>query len=180
MLLEGWTMKRRNCFLLVAVLFVCMSSSYAMSHRPKDQEDITDKKSISMASNEKNGGEAPATFLDTLNRGKEFSLSDRDFAAITTESTSVAGQKDVREDASSDGYRIQCFASSQIERVRAEQKQLETKIKYPLYIVFNAPYYKLLVGDFVKKNDAENAMAKLKEMGYGDCWVARSKIEPRH
>jgi hypothetical protein len=38
----------------------------------------------------------------------------------------------------------------------------------------------LLVGDFVKKNDAENAMAKLKEMGYGDCWVARSKIEPKH
>jgi hypothetical protein len=35
----------------------------------------------------------------------------------------------------------------------------------------------LLAGDFIKRSDADNAMAKLKEMGYGDCWVARSKIE---
>lgn len=171
--------QNRNCIWIV-VLLTCMNSNYAMSNRPKDKEDVSDKKSISIAASEKNSGETPSTFLDTLNRGKEFSLSDRDFSSITTESTSVAGQKDVREEAGNEGFRIQCFASSQIERVRSEQKQLELKIKFPLYIVFNAPYYKLLVGDFVKKNDAENAMAKLKEMGYGDCWVARSKIEPKH
>jgi SPOR domain len=162
------------------VILACMNSNYAMSNRPKDKEGITDKKSMAVASNEKGGGETPETFLDTLNRGKEFSLSDRDFTSIATESTSVAGQRDMREDAGNEGYRVQCFASSQIERVRIEQKQLEVKVKYPLYIVFNAPYYKLLVGDFIKRNDADNAMARLKEIGYGDSWVTRSKIETRH
>jgi hypothetical protein len=170
-------MKQSNKFAWIALLLTCMNSNYAMSNRPKDNEGISDKKPFSVAIDEKGSGEAPKTFLDTLNRGKEFSLSDRDFTSITTESTSVAGQKDLKEDVAADGYRIQCFASSQIERVRSEQKQLEAKVKYPLYIVFNAPYYKLLAGDFIKRSDADNAMAKLKEMGYGDCWVARSKIE---
>jgi Sporulation related domain. len=173
-------MKNNNNFIWVVVLLICMNSNHAMSNRPKDKEDMSDKKSFSVAINEKGSGEAPATFLDTLNRGKEFSLNDRDFVPITTESTSVAGQKDVKEDAAAEGYRIQCFASSQIEKVRSEQKQLGLKVKYPLYIVYNAPYYKLLVGDFIKRNDADNALAKLREMGYGDSWVARSKIETKH
>jgi hypothetical protein len=57
---------------------------------------------------------------------------------------------------------------------------LEFKIKYPVYVVFNAPYYKLLVGDFVKKNEADLALGKLKEIGYTDAWVARSRINSVH
>ena len=43
-----------------------------MSNRPKDKEELSDKKSFSVAINEKGGGETPATFLDTLNRGRNF------------------------------------------------------------------------------------------------------------
>ena len=173
-------MKYTGILFWIAFLLTCTSLNHAMSNRPKDKEELSDKKSFSVAINEKGSGETPATFLDTLNRGSEFSLNDKDFVPITTESTSVVGQKDMKENAAAEGYRIQCFASSQIERVRSEQKQLELKVKYPLYIVYTAPYYKLLVGDFIKRSDADNAMAKLKEMGYSDVWVTRSKIETKH
>lgn len=173
-------MKYKNDCIWIVLLFLCVSSNYAMSSRPKDKDDLPEKKQVPAAVNEKGSGEAPATFLDTLNRGKEFALNDRDFVSITTESTSVANQKDPKEDVGVDGYRIQCFASSQIERVRSEQKQMELKVKYPLYIVYNAPYYKLLAGDFIKRGDADIAVAKLKEMGYNDAWVARSRIEIKH
>jgi hypothetical protein len=93
------------------------------------------------------------------------------------ESTDLAAAKDFKEQGI-DGFRIQCIASSQIERIRSEQKILETKVKYPLYIVFSAPYYKLLVGDFLKRADADLILMRLKEMGYNDAWVARSRVNP--
>jgi hypothetical protein len=172
-------MKKIGNFWCALVLLICISSNQAMSKRPKDKVDTADNKSVSIASNEKSSQETPATYLDSLNRGKEFSLKDKDFAPITVESTSVASSKDLR-DGLVDGYRIQCFASSQIERIRVEQKTLELKIKYPIYIVFTSPYYKMLVGDFVKRADADNAAEKLKEIGYADAWVARSRVEVKH
>jgi septal ring-binding cell division protein DamX len=111
--------------------------------------------------------------LDTLNKGKEIALSDNDLKPIMPESTAIVGDS---KGTGGEGFRIQCFASSQIDRIRSEQKQLETKVKYPIYVVFNAPYYKLLVGDFAKRSDADAALLKLKEIGYGDAWVARSRI----
>lgn len=119
------------------------------------------------------------TILDTLNRGKEVALADKDIITIVPESTSVAAPA---QDAPAgkvefpNGFRVQCFASSQIERIREEQKNLEAKINYPVYIVVTPPYYKLHFGDFVKRSDADLALAKAKELGYTDAWVARSKV----
>jgi hypothetical protein len=153
-------------------------SNYAMSKRPQEKEIIQeDKESTTpVVNNEKRSAVVvPTTFLDTLNRGKEFSLAEKDFKSILPESSDSAIEKDGR-DVYSEGFRIQCFASSQIERIRSEQKLLESKVKYPIYIVFNTPYYKLLIGDFIKRSDADNALIKLKELGYPDSWVTRSKI----
>jgi len=129
--------------------------------------------------NEKKKVEGSWTFLDTLNKGKEIGLSDGDLRPILPESTAIIDDRDAKAGPSGgDGFRVQCFASIQIERVRTEQKQLESKVKYPVYVVFNAPYYKVLVGDFAKRGEADFALAKLKEIGYSDAWVARCRINP--
>jgi len=126
-------------------------------------------------SDKANSSEAPITFLDTLNKGKEISLSDRDLSPILPESTDSTGVKDSKE-FGIDGFRIQCLASSQIERIRSEQKVLEAKVKYPFYIIFNPPFYKLLMGDFLKRVDADIILTRLKEMGYNDAWVTKTKV----
>ena len=126
---------------------------------------------IALALNDKTAGE---TFLDTLNRGREAYLSDKDFNPIIPETTAVSEKGGATE--APNGFRVQCFASSQIERVRAEEKAIELKVRYPVYIIFAAPYYKLLVGDFVKRGDADAAAAKMKELGYADAWVMRTKV----
>ncbi len=159
----------------ILALCAMFCSNYALSKRPDDKELKTDDKSTVVMMNKRSGPEGQATYLDTLNRGKEIALSEKDFKSILPESTETVGDKDGKEQ-SPDGFRIQCFASSQIERIRSEQKLLETKVKYPVYVVFNAPYYKLLAGDFTKKGDADIALVKLKEAGYKDAWVARTKI----
>jgi septal ring-binding cell division protein DamX len=78
------------------------------------------------------------------------------------------------------GFRVQVIASSQIEKVRAEQKALESRVSYPLYIIVTPPYYKLVAGDFVKRSEADAAALKLKEFGYADAWVVRSKVRTSH
>jgi hypothetical protein len=55
---------------------------------------------------------------------------------------------------------------------------LEPRVKYPIYLVFNAPYYKLMIGDFIKRADADIILTRLKEMGYNDAWVVRSRVNP--
>ncbi len=153
----------------IAVVLVLLNSNYAMSKRPPDGEP--QERRIVLALNDKAAGE---TFLDTLNRGREACLSDKDFNPIIPETTTVSDKSGAAE--APNGFRVQCFASSQIERARAEQKAIESKVRYPVYIVFAAPYYKLLVGDFVKRAEADAAAAKMKELGYADAWVMRTKV----
>jgi hypothetical protein len=168
-----------RCFFSIMFIALLLPAfeSQAMSKRPQEKEVTQEEQDAPapLVYEKRSSATVPATFLDTLNRGKEFSLSEKDFKSVLPDSTDISFEKDGKE-VSSDGFRIQCFASSQIERIRSEQKVLESKAKYPIYIVFNTPYYKLLLGDFVKKSDADNALAKLKELGYPDAWVARSRI----
>lgn len=161
----------------IILLLLVASSDYAMSKRPQEKVTPEEDKPLVVFKNEKKSFKGQMTYLDTLNRGSEISLSDNDLNPILPESAAVVDQKDGKE-IESEGFRVQCFASSQIERIRSEQKQLEFKVKYPVYIVFNAPYYKLLVGDFTKRSEADVALAKLKAIGYPDAWVARCKINP--
>jgi len=175
-------MKWYNNYICFGLLLVLLSSNHAMSKRPKDKpaEDSEQNKSMSIvavASDKEPKTETTLTFLDTINRGREISLTDKDLSQVIPESTEATGTQVVRE-AGIDGFRIQCLASSQIEKIRAEQKSLESRLKHPIYIIFNAPYYKLLIGDFVKKGDADIVSAKLKDMGYSDAWVTRAKVNP--
>jgi hypothetical protein len=157
-------------FTCVVMVLIIMNSNYAMSKRP--QEDQGQGRKIVLAMNEKPAGE---TFLDTLNRGKEVALTEKDFNPIIPETTAVSQDKSGESEVPN-GFRVQCFASSQIERVRAEQKNIESKVRFPVYIIFAAPYYKLLVGNFVKRSDADAVAAKMKELGYADAWVMHTKI----
>ena len=46
-----------------------------------------------------------------------------------------------------------------------------------VYMIFEAPLYKLRTGNFVTKREAENEKLKLNREGYKDVWIVRSRIE---
>ncbi|NLL15144.1 MAG: SPOR domain-containing protein [Fibrobacter sp.] len=112
------------------------------------------------------------TFLDTLNKGNEITLDNNDFHK--EESVPGAGVVLSQTEAAV-RYKIQLFASSQIETVRELKRQVETKVNLPLSISFESPYYKLLAGSFLQRTEAENQLKKIKSLGYTDAWIVSTK-----
>ena len=77
-----------------------------------------------------------------------------------------------------EGFRVQVFATQ--DRNRADELQDELKIKFneKIYIIFEAPNYKLRVGDFLDRDDAELMRMKLVSSNFPSAWIVRTKIQP--
>ena len=61
-----------------------------------------------------------------------------------------------------DGYRVQLFSGT--ERINANNLRNKFKIDYPevpIYLIYQQPYYKLRVGDFRNKIEAQQFYLKL-------------------
>jgi hypothetical protein len=121
---------------------------------------------------------AKLTFLDTLNSGIELTLAP--VAAVGSRSVSAPetpppGQ---RTSQTVDVYRIQCFASSSIEAARLEKKSIESRLAYPAYISFEQPFYRLQLGDFTTRPEAEKALLELRKAGMADAWIVRARNNP--
>jgi len=78
-----------------------------------------------------------------------------------------------------DGYRIHIFIKSGNEAlVNAEEVKLEFEEKYeniPAYITFGEPYYRVRVGDFRTRLEAERFLQKINRT-YPNAWVTKDKI----
>ena len=78
-----------------------------------------------------------------------------------------------------DGYRIQLFESSQASEANRMLRKYDKVLSDSLYIVFDAPLYKVRYGDFINKEKAENAKALLKKLGIKKMWIVKSRINQK-
>ena len=76
-----------------------------------------------------------------------------------------------------DGFRLQVFETSSVEEAKRSLRKFEKALNDAVYMIFDAPLYKLRTGNFVTKKEAENEKLKLNREGYKDVWIVRSRIE---
>lgn len=94
--------------------------------------------------------------------------------------TQVAAAAPVTRDtswASANGYRIQIFTST--TRDQAANEAAKARERFPsdsVYIVFQAPWHRVRVGDFATRQEAEEKIIEAKEKGYPDAFWVRSQI----
>ncbi len=122
------------------------------------------------AQERRNETHAPATYIDTLNRGQEVALSSSDLDTSIMSSSSISAGEQTA------GYRIQCSATTDADAARTQKKQLESKTNMPVYIIHADPYYKVQVGDFIDRKSADQALKKIKAAGYNDAWVVSTTV----
>ena len=76
-----------------------------------------------------------------------------------------------------EGYRLQIFESSSVEETNRTIRKFERSLKDSVYMVFEAPLYKLRLGNFATKKEAEKQKKNLNKKGYKNIWIVRSRIE---
>lgn len=70
-------------------------------------------------------------------------------------------------------YRVQIFTSRLYNEARQEKVLAEEIFNFPVHLDYEVPYYKLRVGDFLTRAEAENFIPETKAIGYRSAWVAR-------
>ena len=78
-----------------------------------------------------------------------------------------------------EGYRVQILATKQLVNAEKLQKDLSSILNQKIYIVFEAPNYKVRVGNFIDRNKAENFRKNIVKKGYSSSWIIRTRIEPQ-
>ncbi|MDR2692956.1 MAG: SPOR domain-containing protein [Chitinispirillales bacterium] len=114
------------------------------------------------------------TFLDTLNRGREAALSVNDLPVLeVVQPVSPAPERGAA--AGEPRFRIQILASSQVDMARREKVNAENVMKQPVFMASDQSLYKLYVGDFKTRAEAEAALPEVRKLGYRDAWVVGVK-----
>lgn len=78
-----------------------------------------------------------------------------------------------------EGFRVQVLATQSLQKADRLKGILSEKYGSEIYINFEAPNYKVRVGNFILKADAEKLRSILVTSGYSQAWIIRSRIDPR-
>ena len=78
------------------------------------------------------------------------------------------------------GYRIQIFASPSIDEANAMRSAASQRLgEDSLYVIFDPPVYKVRVGDFRTRIEANQKLGMLVDSGFPDAWVVNDRIVQR-
>ncbi len=79
------------------------------------------------------------------------------------------------------GFRVQVIAVNnqyRARRVESRVREILQDQRHHTYLVYDAPQYKVRVGDFTLRDEAVQLNSWLRQQGYYDSWVVRSKVFP--
>jgi hypothetical protein len=78
-----------------------------------------------------------------------------------------------------EGFRVQVLATSTRENAEQLRRTLVMLYTEDIYIIFEAPNYKVRMGNFIDRRNAETLRQILVKSGYPSAWIIRTRIEPK-
>ena len=76
-----------------------------------------------------------------------------------------------------EGFRLQIFESSSADEANRVLKKFNKSFSDSLYMIFEAPLYKIRYGNYITKHEAEDVKKDLRNKGYKNIWIVKSRIE---
>ena len=73
-------------------------------------------------------------------------------------------------------FRIQIFESTESSIAKAEAKRFQNILGDTVYINFETPLYKLRIGNFSNRRQAEDAISAIENLGVKGSWVIRATL----
>ena len=75
-----------------------------------------------------------------------------------------------------DGYRLQIHDALTVTNANKTLKKYKKILSDSLYIVFEAPFYKIRYGNYTSKKIAEGEKENLQKKGFKNIWIVKSRI----
>ena len=157
---------RRGCMLLIAALTVGCASSSDVAPRPESKPLKEHEKTFDPGAYR----EPPA----------QPSKSQKTSEPIAEEKEIWVERKERVM-----GYRIQLYSTTSVDEAQMKlpvmRRRLDSLSVSPgrLDMSFDAPYYKIRLGDFLSRPPADSLSTVLKEHGMTDAWVVRDHVIKR-
>ena len=73
-------------------------------------------------------------------------------------------------------FRIQIFESTESSIAKAEAKRFQNILGDTVFINFETPLYKLRIGNFSNRRQAEEAISAIENLGVKGSWVIRAML----
>ena len=74
------------------------------------------------------------------------------------------------------GYRIQVLAASSMIQAEQEAARADSLLALPQYVEYEPPFYKVRLGNFLLKEDAESVLAREVREHYEHAWVVQTLV----
>ncbi len=99
-------------------------------------------------------------------------------AAAAGTAAAGAGQETIPPDPRqfTPGWRVQIFASSNLQLADDKAAEFRAISRQPVYVEYEPPFYKVRVGDFLVRQDADAFRADVLSNGWSGAWVAETLV----
>lgn len=165
-------MRTRNYFLaLLALAFLaCSGPKQALESQP-DKTPNKQKAPLSYYEATLN----PSDFDDDIRTVQKRDTAGRQIDEVNIPRDSVAVEEEILQ-----GFRIQIFASASIDESNSTRVMaLGRLVQDSVYVVYDPPVYKVRVGDFPTRLEANQRLSVLINNGFPDAWVVPERIVQR-
>jgi hypothetical protein len=126
-------------------------------------------------------------FSDTLHRYERdfdpskyntpFALQQEDKQETSVEFFHFPDIDEQEAPAFTQGFRIQLYSSSDIEAAQEIHITADSIFTdYWIYIVYEVPFYKVRLGDFQTRPQANRALANVQREGFRDAWIVPDRV----
>ena len=155
------------------LLLACSSSQKTSDYTPPPQRQTEQPRKASLKDFE-------VTFRPSDYDEDVAAVERRTGQAHTTPDSGLTRDSLRVEEETMQGFRVQIFASQRIdEATLAKQTASQFIVADSLYIVYDPPVYKVRVGDYATRLDANRSLSAIIQKGYPDAWVVTDKIITR-
>ena len=78
-----------------------------------------------------------------------------------------------------EGFRVQVFATQDRNKADDLKENLSLSYTETSYVIFEAPNYKVRMGDYLDRKNAEKLRKRLIANGFPSSWIVRTRILPK-
>ena len=82
----------------------------------------------------------------------------------------------VETDTVVDGFRVQVLSTQDLNEANHLMIELSSLFGNEVYIVFDSPNYKVRVGNFRSRGNAEKARQRIVALGHRAAWIIRTRV----